>query len=131
MQQIYGGEISDHIQIQGKAAPDFINNINPAEVISDIYTVQVKPKGSLNITSTAVAFNPASLIDKNQGDPISLAFKETLNRVATEIGLSDVDGMRYSSNYTPALRDHTDEDKQQAYDAVLQALKELESLKAL
>jgi uncharacterized protein (UPF0210 family) len=128
LQQIYGGEISDHIKIQNKTAPDFYNKIENGEQLTNIYNTQVKSKGSVNVTNSFLAFNPKQLIERPQEDQISLNFKETLNKVASEIGLTDADGVTYHPDYNPLLRDQTSNDIQQANDAVQKALDELKSL---
>ena len=131
LQQIYGGEISDHIKIQGKTAPEFNNVLDNGEQLSNIYNSQVKAKGSVSVTNSVIAFNPHQLFERPAEDPISLSFKDTLNRVATEIGLIDADGVRYSPDYNPMLRAQSSSDIQQANDAVERALQELKELNEL
>lgn len=128
MHQIYGGEISDHIKIQNQSAPDFFKSIDSGEQLTNIYNSQVKSKGAVNVTNSILAFNPKQLIDKSAEDPISLAFKDALNKVAAEIGLTDADGVRYNPEYNPMLKDQAPDDLNQANDAVLKALEELKSL---
>lgn len=128
LQQLYGGEISDYIKIQNKIAPEYHNQIDNGEQLSNIYNAQVKTKGSVNVTNSILAFNPKHLIDRPAEDPITVSFKETLNKVAAEIGLSDADGVTYHPDYNPMLKDQTSNDMQQANDAVQKALDELKAL---
>lgn len=128
LQQLYGGEITDHIKIQNQLAPDLFKVIDSGEQLTNIYNNQVKSKGSVNVTNSLIAFNPEHLIDKPSDDHISLSFKDTLNKVAAEIGLTDADGVRYSPEYNPLLKDQSKTDIDQANDAVLKALEELKSL---
>jgi hypothetical protein len=128
LQQLYGGEITDHIKIQNQLAPDLFKVVDSGEQLTNIYNNQVKSKGSVNVTNSLIAFNPKHLIDKPSDDPISLSFKDTLNKVAAEIGLTDADGVRYSPEYNPLLKDQSKTDIDQANDAVLKALEELKSL---
>jgi hypothetical protein len=128
LQQIYGGEISDHIKIQNKTASEYFNKVDNGEQLTNIYQTQVKSKGSVNVTNSFLAFNPNQLIERPQEDQISSNFKATLNKVATEIGLTDANGVAYHPDYNPLLRDQTSGDIQQANDAVQKALDELRSL---
>jgi len=128
MHQMYGGEISDHIKIQNKTAPDFLKSVDSSEQLTNIYNNQVKPKGAVNATSTFLAFNPNQLIERPTEDSISMSFKATLNKVAAEIGLTDADGIRYSPEYNPLLKNQSNNDIQQASDAVNKAIEELKSL---
>jgi len=128
MHQIYGGEISDHIKIQNQSAPDFFKSVDSGEQLTNIYNSQVKSKGAVNVTNSILAFNPKQLIDKPAEDPISLAFKDALNKVAAEIGLTDADGVRYTAEYNPMLKDQSSTDIQRANDAVARALEELKTL---
>lgn len=128
LQQLYGGEISDYIKIQNKIAPEYHNQIDNGEQLSNIYNAQVKTKGSVNVTNSILAFDPKHLIDRPAEDPITASLKETLNKVAAEIGLSDADGAIYHPDYNPMLKDQTSNDMQQANDAVQKALDELKAL---
>ncbi|CAB5226423.1 hypothetical protein UFOVP760_199 [uncultured Caudovirales phage] len=128
LHQQYGGDISDHIRIQNKTAQEYFNQVDNGEQLSNIYNTQVKSKGRVNVTNSFLAFNPNQLIERPQEDQISLSFKATLNKVATEIGLTDADGVAYHPDYNPLLRDQTSDDIQQANDAVQKALDELKSL---
>jgi len=128
LQQLYGGEISNFVKIQNKTAPDYINQNNNSDQLSNVYNAQVKPKGSINATNSILAFNPKHLIDQPTEDPLIVSLRETLNKVATEIGLTDADGIRHSPEYNPMLRDQSSDDLNQANDAVLKALEELKTL---
>ena len=128
MHQIYGGEISDHIKIQNQSAPDFLKSVDSGEQLTNIYNSQVKSKGAVNVSNSILAFNPKNLFERPAEDPISVSFKDTLNKVAAEIGLTDADGLRYSPEYNPMLRDQSSADLNQANDAVLRALEELKTL---
>jgi hypothetical protein len=128
MQQIYGGEISDHIKIHNQTVPDIYKVVDSGEQLTNIYNSQVKSKGAVDVSNSILAFNPKNLFERPAEDPISISFKDTLNKVAVEIGLTDADGLRYSPEYNPMLRDQSSDDLNQANDAVLKALEELRTL---
>lgn len=124
--QLFGGEISDHFKIQGKLAPDFVNNIlNNDRKLEDIYNSQVKPVGNVTVTNSPTNMSMDALIER-QPDPLVLQLQNTLSKVAQEYGLTSDN--QTNIDFKPALKDQSVDDMQQANDAVMKALEELKSL---
>lgn len=124
--QLFGGEISDHFKIQGKLAPDFVNNIlNNDQKLGDIYSAQVKPVGNVTVTNSPTNMSMDALIER-QPDPLVLQLQNTLSKVAQEYGLTSDN--QTNIDFKPALKDQSVDDMQQANDAVMKALEELKSL---
>jgi len=124
--QLFGGEISDHFKIQGKLAPDFVNNIlNNDQKLGDIYSVQVKPVGQVAVTNSPTNMSMDALIER-QPDPLVLQLQNTLSKVAQEYGLTSDN--QTNVDFKPTLKDQSTNDIQQANNAVMKALEELKSL---
>jgi hypothetical protein len=124
--QLFGGEISDHIRIQGKTAPDFTDSfLKNDQRLGDIYSSQVKPVGKVAVTNSPTNMSIDALIER-QPDPLALQLQNALSQIAAEHGLT-ADSMT-DVNFTPSIKDQSSDDVQQANDAVMKALEELKSL---
>jgi hypothetical protein len=128
--QLYGGEISDYINRKYPSQPFDDPQLTDSN-IANIYDTQIKGKPSIDTTGI-VSMNFGSI--PRQRDPhfdaLDNLLKQTLNEVAKQIGLESND-----SNFIPqaalSLKDQTQTDIEQANNNVLQALKELQDLKAI
>ena len=124
--QLFGGEISDHIRVQGKSAPDFTDSFfKNDQKLGDIYNAQVKPVGKIAVTNSPTNMSMDALIER-QPDPLALQLQNALSQIAAEHGLTTDNAT--NTNFTPTIKDQSSDDLQQANDAVLKALEELKSL---
>jgi len=124
--QLFGGEISDHFKIQGKLAPEFVDNFfNNDQKLGDIYNTQVKPVGQVSVTNSPTNMNVSSLIER-EPDPLGIQLQNTLSKLAAEHGL--IPDSSTNVDFKPTLKDQSTEDIQQANYAVLKALEELKTL---
>ena len=124
--QLFGGEISDHFKIQGKLAPNFVDSFfNNDQRLGDIYNSQVKPVGQVAVTNSPTNISMDALIER-QPDPLVNQLQDTLAKIAQEYSLTS--DTRTNVNFTPSLKDQSNNDIQQANDAVNRALEELKSL---
>lgn len=128
MHQLYGGEISDYSSpklLQRQFEDPQQTNSNLAE----IYDQQIKGKPSINTAGIVSAnFNIPKIRDPHF-DKLDNQLRNTLNSIAKEINLQPSD-----MNQKPisiGLRDQTQTDIEAANNNVLQAIKELEGLKAI
>lgn len=126
MHQLYGGEVSDHFKVQGKLISEIINATpNNDQRLGDIYNSQVKPIGNVTVTNSPTNMSVDALIER-QPDPLVQQLQNTLTRVAHEYGL--MPDNTTNTNFKPTLKDQSNNDIQQANDAVLKALEELKAL---
>jgi len=124
--QLYGGEISDHLKIQGKLAPDFVDSFfNNDQKLETIYNTQVKPIGHVAVTASPANISMDALIER-QPDPLVDQLQITLSKIAQEYGLTS--DSQTNINFKPTLKDQSASDIQQANDAVIRALAELKAL---
>ena len=127
LQQLYGGEVGDYISRPNPKATDFQVKLNTNQLES-VYSSQVQPKGSVNVKASGIAFNPAALIDNSEPDPLSIQLSQALTKIANEYGINADSQTNTNTNFTPALKDQSSADLQQADDAVRKALEELKAL---
>lgn len=125
MQQLWGGDIGDYLNRPNPKATDFQVKLNSGQ-LENVYSSQVQPKGPVKVSATGLGFNPASLIERGEPDVLSIQLQQTLSKIAHDYGITP-DGQTNTS-FTPALRDQSKDDLQQADDAVRRALEELKSL---
>jgi hypothetical protein len=126
MQQLYGGEISDHFKVRNVQSPTPADNLTAnTQQLGDVYNAKVKPVGQVVVTNSPTNINMNALIER-QPDPLILQLQNTLAKIAQEYNLTS--DKHVNNNFEPSLRDQTDNDLQQANDAVLKALEELKSL---
>jgi hypothetical protein len=127
--QLFGGEVSDHFVIQGKLAPDFVDSFfNNDQKLGDVYNSQVKPVGHVAVTNSPTNIRMDALIER-EPDPLVHQLQNTLTKIAQEHGLTS--DSKTNADFTPSFRDQSNDDIQQANDAVLKALEELKSLGAV
>jgi len=121
--QLYGGEVSDYFKKVGiNQVPYNTNNINEQK-LENIYSVQVKPVGQINITNSPTNMSLESLIER-EPDPLLQQLQNTLTQIIRQQDFVSDNNI----NFKPTFKDQTGEDIQQANDAVLRALEELKSL---
>jgi hypothetical protein len=126
MHQLYGGEVSDHFKVQGKLISEIINATpNNDQRLGDIYNSQVKPIGNVTVTNSSTNMSVDALIER-QPDPLVQQLQNTLTRIAQEYGV--MPDNTTNTNFKPTLKDQSNNDIQQANDAVLKALEELKAL---
>jgi len=124
--QLFGGEVSDHFVIQGKLAPDFVDSfLNNDQKLGDVYNSQVKPVGHVAVTNSPTNISMDALIER-QPDPLVNQLQDTLSKIAREYSLTS--DTQTNTGFTPSLKDQSNDDIQQANDAVRKALEELKSL---
>lgn len=127
LHQMYGGDITDHVK-PNPLYTDYKVSLESSGDLGGIYSQKVQPTGSLKASSTAIGFNPASLIDRGAPDPLSMQLSNTLSKIANEYGLIDDGLSTVNTNFTPIIKDHGTAEIQQANDAVTRAMEELRSL---
>jgi hypothetical protein len=128
--QLYGGEITDYVSRKYPNHP-FEDPQLVDTNIANVYDTQVKGKPSIDTTGI-ISMNFGSI--PKQRDPhfdaVDNLLKQTLNEVAKQIGLEANDQSTISPQ-TVSLKDQTQQDIEHANNNVLQAIKELQDLKAI
>lgn len=127
--QLYGGEVSDYMSqvfLQRKYEDPQHTDSN----IANIYDTQVKGKPSINTTGLISAnFNIPRTRDPHF-DALDIQLRDTLNTISKQIGLQGNDSVATVPD-SISIKNQTQADIDAANSNVLNALKELQDLKAI
>jgi hypothetical protein len=132
LHQIYGGDIADYINLP-KEGLKVVQSTDIAaandNALQNLYDSQVKNKGAIDTSNIYINRpNVQSLIER-QPDKCDQMLRDTLDRVAREIGITDDEVVRSVPSVQP--KEQTQDDIHRAQDEIARAMAELKELGAL
>lgn len=130
LQQLYGGDVGDYAFHQKPIDYNATFMSPNDQVLGDIYSSQIKPKGSIDTSGIYRSANvPLQSLIERQPDKFEQMLSDTLTQIAKIVDITNNTGSTAIPSLTP--KEQTQADLAQAQDNVAQAMKELAALGAI